>query len=114
MTKPRRATLVTGRSLRNYADCGKVPPPDSVVELCIRCTDPLTITPSGAATLKEARERGDWLAGAICTPCIKALPLAGASVSMTASGAELIRENPYAADVISETIRRTAEKKRER
>jgi hypothetical protein len=64
------AFVVTGRSVADYAKCGAAMPADCVIEACVLCGDPVTITRDATAKMEiEKRSGAHRLVAAICTPC---------------------------------------------
>lgn len=101
------AFLVTGRSLKNYHAKGAPLEPGSVRAQCLVCAEQVTISPSGAAKLVEARANGHHPAGAICTPCVLAVTGPGAVIETSEFGAKLVHDSDNAKAIMAALIDRT-------
>lgn len=87
-----KVCLITGRSLQNYVATGARVPPDFTTLDCVRCSTPVTISPSGAAKIVEHLEVGNlvWVA---CTPCAAVLARPGAELTMSDYAKEKLKTN---------------------
>lgn len=97
------AWIITGRTLVDWAFCGKLVPRDQVHLTCLFCKAPLTVSAEGARIL-EAKKRDPQfgLCGAACGRCIKregaVHPVAG--IETTTTGAALLDRSQNARDLV--------------
>jgi hypothetical protein len=103
--------VVTGRTLLDWAFCGKLVPRDVLRLRCMFCEVPLTISPEAGRKIEEKRRDPGFAArwcGAACRRCVeKAAEIKGvAGIETSAHGAAVLEHNQNARDLIEFLMKR--------
>lgn len=105
------AFIVTGRTLLDWALCGKRVPADVVRLGCLFCGIPLTITAEGARNLEDRRRDPEFdasVCGAACVACVKlvAEKTAHMNVTATAAGVAAVENTANGRELLDFLMRR--------
>jgi hypothetical protein len=104
---PTDAIIVCGRTLRDFALCGKAVPPDVHIHRCWNCGAPTAITPEGQARLDTPGSDG-CIRIVTCSSCVKVLASRlgpGKAVPMvTAHGAQQAASSSRAKKKLDEIL----------
>jgi hypothetical protein len=106
-----QAFIVTGRTLLDWAFCGKMVPRDVVRLRCLFCRAPLTISAEAGRKIEEKRRDPEFepaACGAACRRCVeKAAEIRGvAGIDTSAHGADLLEHNQNARDLVEFLMKR--------